>query len=202
MKKLYVNIEKVKIKGGPRELYSVIKGTEESLRDMAEKTEKMTAFLSKYSESNKGVQFEKLINSTVQLRSDLSDAAIEMNDMLVQVVIFVNKINQYEDNNESLPQPAPYVINGRHLNADTGTVQFEHDEMLEVERECKEYREGIYQCIRSVNLKKNNIASVWMDPQYDDYSDFIQDLTGKIVDALKVYDEYLLHLDSKIRGME
>lgn len=201
MKKLYVNIEKVKITGGPKELYSVINVTDVSLRNMSEKTGKMIEFLSKYSENNKGIQFEKLINSTMRLRDDLCDASYEINDMLIQVVKFVNKLNQYEDSYETIPLPNQYTISKSQISSDVGSFQFGYDEMLEVERECREFREDIYQNIKNVNTKKNNIASIWMDPQYDDYSDFIQDITSKIVTALKVYDEYLQHLDDKIKGM-
>lgn len=201
MKKLYVNIEKVKITGGPKELYSLINITDMSLKNMSEKTKKMIEFLSKYSESNKGIQFEKLINSTILLRDDLSDASYEINDMLIQVVKFVNKLNQYEDSNETLPLPEQYTIPKCYVSSDVRSFQFGYDEMLEVERECRTFREDIYLSIKNVNTKKNNIASIWMDPQYDDYSDFIQDITSKIVTALKAYDEYLQYLDSKIKGM-
>lgn len=201
MKKLYVNIEKVRITGGPQALYSVINNTDMALQNMTEKTANMVTFLSKYSESNKGIQFDKLINSTMQLRDDLCDASVEINDMLVQIVKFVNKLNQYEDSNETLPLPNNYVMTRKGVSSDVGTFQFGYDEMIEVERECREYREEIYQSIKGVNTKKNSMASIWMDPQYDDYSDFIQDITRKIVDALKVYDEYLQHLNSKIKDM-
>ena len=55
--------------------------------------------------------------------------------------------------------------------------------------------------IKKINQEKNDIAGIWMDTQYDDFANFIESLSKSVVDALKVYEEYVMYLEEKIREL-
>lgn len=55
--------------------------------------------------------------------------------------------------------------------------------------------------IKNINDKKNSIANIWQDSQYDDFAEFIDKIIKDVIDAIKVYDEYILLLDNKIKEL-
>ena len=59
MKKLYMNIADVYIKGNPLQLAEVITAMDESLQNVCQATEDITNLVIRYSASNKGSQYEK-----------------------------------------------------------------------------------------------------------------------------------------------
>lgn len=201
MKKLYQNIEDIHIKGGVGELSDVVSAIDISLQNIADKTEELTNYLAKYSSSNKGAQYEKVVKTSLKLRDEMFDASVELNDMQNQIVAYQNKIYRYEDMAQSAPSPNPYLVTKRDVTVDTSVVQFNRTEMIELAATLRNYSEMVFHHIKTINQKKNSIASVWMDTQYDDFSVFIDDVTKSIVDAIKVYEEYVIVLEDKIKEL-
>ena len=92
MKKLYENIENIHIKGGIGQLSEVVKVMDIALQNIADNTEQLTGYLSKYSASNKGVQYDKVVKTSLRLRDELFRTSQELNDMQNQIVIYQNKM--------------------------------------------------------------------------------------------------------------
>ena len=201
MKKLYQNIEDIHIKGGVGELSEVVSAIDISLQNIADKTEELTNYLAKYSSSNKGAQYEKVVKASLKLRDEMLEGSVELNDMQNQIVAYQNKIYRYEDMTQSATSPNPYLVTKRDVVVDTSAVQFNRTEMIELAATLRNYSEMVFHHIKTINQKKNAIASIWMDTQYDDFSVFIDDITNSIVDAIKVYEEYVIVLEDKIKEL-
>ena len=107
MRKLYENIEDIYIKGSPAELTTIITAMDISLQNISEGTEQLAAKLIKYSESNKGTQYEKVISTLIALRDVLYQASVDLNGMQNEVVEYQNKIFRYEDMMELARLPIP-----------------------------------------------------------------------------------------------
>ena len=131
MKKLYENIEDIHIKGGVGQLSEVVKAMDMSLQNIADNTEQLTGYLAKYSSSNKGAQYEKLVNTSFRLRDKMFQASIELNEMQNQIVAYQNKIYRYEDMSENAAPPNPYLVTKRQVNVDTSVVQFNRSDMID-----------------------------------------------------------------------
>lgn len=202
MKKLYERIEDIKIKGGVGQLSDVVKIMDISLQNIASNSEQLVSFLAKYSFTNKGTQFEKVINTSVKLRDKLFDASLELNDMQNQIVAYQNKIYRYEDMSENAPSPNPYLVTKRHISVDTSAVQFNRSDMMNVTATLRNYSERVLHHIKTINSKKNSIAMVWMDTQYNTFAEFIDNVTRDIIESIKVYDEYVIYLEEKIKELE
>lgn len=201
MKKLYENIEDIHIKGGVGQLSEVVKAMDMSLQNIADNTEQLTGYLAKYSSSNKGAQYEKLVNTSFRLRDKMFQASIELNEMQNQIVAYQNKIYRYEDMSENAAPPNPYLVTKRQVNVDTSVVQFNRSDMIDLAATLRDYSDRVFHHIRTINRKKNSIAGVWMDTQYDDFEEFIDNVTKNIVETIKIYEEYVIYLEDKIKEL-
>ena len=201
MKRLYENIEDINIRGGIDQLSEVVRTIDKSLQNIANNTDQLVEYLAKYSNSNKGAQYENVIRTSMYLRDELFDAALELNDMQKQIVAYQNKIYRYEDMAESAQQPNPYLITKRQISVENSITQFNQSDMMEVVEIMKNYSERVSHHIKMIEENKNSIAAVWRDTQYDDFAEFIDEVTGKINDAIKLFEEYVNYLEEKIKEL-
>lgn len=202
MKKLYENIEDINIKGGVSRLSEMVTAMDISLQNMAENTEQLTMQLIRYSSSNKGTQYERVVNTTMKLRDELYQASMDLNEMQNQIVAYQNKIYRYEEMSESAAKPYPYLVNrNQNVNVETSVVQFSRTEMMNVAALLNNYGEKVFHQLRTINQKKNSIAMVWCDSQYEDFAEFIDVVTKSVLDVLKEYKDYVIYLEGKIKEL-
>lgn len=201
MKKLYENIEDINIIGGIGQLSEIVRAMDMSLQNIADYTEVLTEYLAKFSLSNKGAQYEKVVNTSFKLRDEMFQASVELNEMQNQIVAYQNKIYRYEDMSESAPMPNSYLVTKRQVSVDTSAVQFNRSDMMELAAALRNYSEKVYYHIKTINQKKNSIAGVWMDTQYDDFAEFIDYVTKSVINAIKIYEEYVICLEDKIKEL-
>lgn len=202
MKKLYENIEDINIKGGVSQLTEMVTAMDVSLQNMAANTEQLTMQLIRYSASNKGSQYERVVNTTMKLRDELYEASIELNEMQNQIVAYQNKIYRYEELNDSAAKPYPYLVNrNQSVNVETAVVQFNRTEMMNLVALLNNYGEKVFHQLRTIAQKKNSIAMVWCDSQYDDFAEFIDGVSKSVLEALKEYQNYVTYLNEKIKEL-
>ena len=201
MRKLYENIEDIHIKGSPAELTEIITAMDISLQNISEWTAQLTLKLIKYSETNKGTQFDRVREKLVTLREILYQASVDLNGMQNEIVTYQNKIFRYEDMAESASVPNPHMVQRININVEVTSVQFNLSEMMTVSAELKNYSEAILYHTRQLAEKKNQAGSIWLDSQYDLFAQFIDDVCSEIIDGLKLFDEYILALDEKIKEL-
>lgn len=202
MKKLYENIEDINIKGGVSQLSEMVTAMDISLQNMAENTEQLTMQLVRYSASNKGTQYERVVNTTMKLRDELYQASMDLNEMQNQIVVYQNKIYRYEEMSESAMKPYPYLVNrNQNVNVETAVVQFNRTEMLNLAALLNNYGEKVIHQLRTISQKKNSIAMVWCDSQYDNFAEFIDVVTKSVLEALKEYKDYVIYLEGKIKEL-
>lgn len=201
MKKLYERIEDINIKGGVDQLSEVVRAMDVSLQNIADNTDQLVGYLVKYSASNKGAQYEKVVKTSLELRDEMFEASVELNDLQNQIVAYQNKIYRYEDMAESAQQPNPYLVTKRQISVDTSIVQFNRSDMLNVAAALRNYSERVFHHIKTINDKKNSIASVWRDTQYNDFAEFISEVTKNVVNAIKVFEDYVIYLEEKIKEL-
>ena len=201
MKKLYENIEDINIKGGVEHLSEMVRAMDISLQNIADNTDRLVGYLIKYSASNKGVQYEKVVKTSSYLRDEMFEASMELNDMQNQIVEYQNKIYRYEDMAESAQRPNPYLPVKRQISIDTSMVQFNRSDMLNVVAALRNYSEIVFHHIKTINEKKDSLAAVWRDTQYNDFADFINEVTKNVIDAIKQFEDYVIYLEEKIKEL-
>ena len=201
MKKLYENIEDIKIKGSVDQLSDIVRAMDISLQNIADNTDQLAGILIKFSASNKGAQYQKVVTTAMQLRDEMFDSSIELNEMQKQIVAYQNKVYRYEEIAASAQMPNPYLVQKRQISVDTSVVQFNRADMLQLSAALRNYSERVFHHIKTINEKKNASASIWQDSQYTTFAVFIDDVTSKVINAVKVYEEYVTHLEEKIKEL-
>lgn len=202
MKKLYERIDDIDIKGEPSQLTEMVTAIDIALQNVAEQTDQLTINLVRYSASNKGTQYEKVADHTIELRDALYEASLELNDIQNQVVDYQNKVSRYDERNEYAAKHHPYLVNiNQNINVETKVVQFEKAEMRHVVALLNNYYQTVVFQMRTIIQKKNDIGMIWRDSQYRDFANFIDLVTNRVKDALKEYQEYARYLDGKIKEL-
>lgn len=202
MKRLYENIENINIKGDVSNLSNHVTTTDREFQNIAIATDNLCRELMKYSSSNKGKQYEKVVSTSIDLRNKLFQVSEELNDMQNQLVRYINKVIVYEDMNGSAQRTNPYLVTKKsNISVDTKDVKFEKIEMMHILNVLKQYSSSIRIVINRIFHEKNEIGSIWIDRQYQDYSMFIDDVVKNVDNALKVFDEYVVYLEEKIKEL-
>ena len=179
----------------------MVRAMDISLQNIADNTDQLTGYLAKYSASNKGAQYDKVVKTSLHLRDEMFQASLELNEMQNQIVAYQNKIYRYEDMSEVAQTPNPYLVTKRQVNVDISVVQFNRTDMIELAAALRNYSERVYHHIKTISEKKNSIASVWRDTQYDDFAEFIDGVMRNVVEAIRVYEDYVLYLEDKIKEL-
>lgn len=201
MRKLYENIEDIYIKGSPAELTSIITAMDISLQNISEWTEQLTAKLIKYSDSNKGSQFERVVSRLLELRDVLYQASVDLNGMQNEIVAYQNKIFRYEDMAELASAPNPHMVQRININVEVSVVQFNVAEMMSVSAELRNYSEAISYHTQNLYENKEQAAAIWLDSQYTIFAQFVDDVCKEIGSALKVFDDYTYILEEKLKEL-
>ena len=203
MKRLYENVEKINIIGDVSQLSDVVTAMDISLQIIADYTDSLYSNLIRYSATIKSTQFERVVKSTGSLREVLFVTSHELNDMQNQVVTYQNKIYRYEDRPESAQKPNRYLVNKRqNVNVETYATVIDKRIMIEIAAMLKNYSEQVFYHAKTIRDRKNAIGSVWRDAQYTDFSEYIDGVTRDIENALKVFDDYVLYLEDKIKELD
>jgi hypothetical protein len=108
---------------------------------------------------------------------------------------------RYEDMSETASTPNPYLVSKKQINVDTTIMQFNRTDMMELAATLRNYSERVYHHMKTIIEKKNSIASVWKDPQYDDFAEFIDGIKRNVVETLKVFEDYVIYLEDKINEL-
>ena len=201
MRKLLENNEDIYIKGSPAELTSIITAMDISLQNISEGTEQLAAKLVKYSDSNKGTQYERIIAKLLVLRDVLYQASVDLNGMQNEIVAYQNKIFRYEDMPELASAPNPHMVQRINIRVEVSQVQFNLAEMMSVSAELRNYSKAIIYHTKNLLDSKEQVATIWLDSQYTIFAQFIDDVCKEIIDALKSFDEYVLVLEEKIKEL-
>ncbi len=201
MKKLYENIEDIDIRGDIDQLTEVVKTIDISLQNIAANTEQLTEYLTKYSASNKGSQYERIVKTSLLLRDKVFLASQELNEMQNQVVAYQNKVYRYEDMTAQAQTPNPYLVTKKQVSVDTSGTKFSLQEMLELDSVLRNYSESVSHHMKVISEKKNAIGAVWCDRQYMDFSEYIDDIMRDLIEAIRGYEAYVLYLEEKIKEL-
>lgn len=199
MKKLYVNIEDIHIKGGPNQLTEVVTRMDNALQKLSQETEDITAWVARYSISNKGSQYEKMAKALADLRNKLYDSSQQLNEIQNEIVLYQEKVMRYEGISGSPTTPNKYIVSRANIHVDTTEVHFILSEMNDLKSRLNSYCEMVYYGIQDIVRGKNEIAQVWLDTQYNDFSEFVDEINMESLKSLSIFREYLEYLDTVLK---
>ena len=202
MKKLYERIEDINIKGGVELLSEVVTVMDIALQNIAAYTDKLVNHLVKFNNTNMGKRYENVVSNSLRLRDDLFDASYQLNDMQNQIVAYQNKIYRYEGMAELAEKPNPYLVTKADVTVTNSGIQFNKTDMIELVTLLRNYSEGVYNQLRTIKEKKEEIAEVWQDSQYKDFAEFVDRVIRKVFGTIKIFEDFVLELEARIKGLD
>lgn len=202
MKKLYVNVDRCEVMGGAQALSPIVQEMDRRLQELASETEVIKGVLFKFVGTNSSEQFQKAAVSIYNLSENLFEASEQLNEMQNQIVKYQNAIARYNDNGYSFATPNAHNVKRVQINTDTNHFQFTHDEMVYVNQSIQKYTNDARDTIKHLKADKEAVGSVWQDPQYGDFGDFIDEVVTKTEKSISVLEEYSRYLERKITELK
>ena len=202
MKKLYERIEDINIKGGVELLSEVVTVMDIALQNIAAYTDKLVKHLVKFNATNMGKRYENVVSNSLRLRDDLFDASFQLNDMQNQIVAYQNKIYRYEGMAELAEKRNPYLVTKADVTVTNSGIQFNKTDMIELVTLLRSYSEGVLNQLRTIKEKKEEIAEVWQDSQYKDFAEFVDRVIRKVFGTIKIFEDFVLELEARIKGLD
>ena len=202
MKKLYLNINKIHIKAkDPSILSTLVADIDKQMQALVMATDSVKTLVSKYSGNNNGIQYENACRSLQALSLHMRDSALIINDLEMQVVAFQNKVYRFEGSNKSAPMPRKYVVAETRVNANTANIQYGTNEMRAVSTALSQYCERAKTAIKGIMMARNRISSVWLDPQFKDFSSVIEGVRVVSEKHIKELEAYVMYLNVRIKEL-
>ena len=203
MRKLYVNIEKVKIKkGGANMLATPITNIDAAIERLANETEKIKSIIVRYGATNQGQQYNNAASAVKELSVKLSTIALELNGFQHDIVKLQGKIKIFENDRTPSATPRKLYIQKVVVSVDTSIVEFVVSEMKKVSSALKDYSEQTTQTVKKLVSEKNALSSIWQDPQYRQiFSPYIDEVCSIINQYAGVLNSYKAELDGKIAAI-
>ncbi len=201
MKKLYANINEIKINGNPSDLYEVVTNLDRRIETLSNETSQIKRVLFKYMNSNAGKQYELATKTVHNLSKELYSSAEIINDLQHQVCKFVEKSNDYDLRHDGTVSPRKINIQVVKVPTNVAKVEYNKMEMMSVLSSLKKYVQNTMNVCTQIISDKNNIGAVWKDRQYRDFSTEIDQLIVMIKKAIIVLTDYAKDLELHIRRL-
>ena len=103
---------------------------------------------------------------------------------------------------EWVEKPNPCLITKTDVTLTNSGVQFTKRDMIELVTLLRSYSEGVLRQLNTIKDKKDSIAAVWLDSQYNDFAEFVSEVIRKVVGTVKIFDDFVDDLEERIKGLE
>lgn len=202
MKKLHLNITNIHIKAkDPGVLSTLIADIDKQLQNLVVATDTAKSLVIKYSGNNNGNQYENACKSLQLLSHHIKECTTTINDLEMQVVAFQNKVYRFEGSNKTAPTPKKYTINEAKVNTNLAKVQYGTNEMKVVSIGLSQYCERARSVIKGILMARNRIGTVWVDPQFKDFSSVIDSVQVVAEKHIKELESYVVYLNTRIKEL-
>ena len=201
MKKLYVNVEEVKIKGRPEALTRVVMDIDRRTQELASATELIKGIMYKLSGTNRGKQYKQACDAVTELSADVYDASEVLNDVQHQIIKFENKCHYYEGESISAPSPRRHSVRKIKVSVNTSEILFEKPQMIYVRNALDKYSKLAREECKKLRSNRDSIGRIWTDRQFKDFSVYIDNVCMIVEKGCRELDEYKNYLNERIKGM-
>lgn len=202
MKKLFLNIQKVHIKGkDPSVLSTLVADIDKQMQSLVIATDEARALMSKYNGNNNGAQYEKASATLHELSRHIRECTVVVNDLEMQVVAFQNKVFRFEGSNRAAPMPKKFIATETKAITSHVDLQYGMDEMRAVATGLSKYCEKTRSVIKGILMARSRISTVWVDPQFKDFAAVIENVRVVTERHVKELDVYVTYLNTRIKEM-
>ena len=196
MKKLYLNIDRISIKGKPENLHqNVVHNMNQFMKELISSTEEMGNTMKKYSWTNQGNQFQKAYQAVTKLSRVLYDAQENLFGVQIQFTYYINKILKFEGSSKRVDPPRKLekrVVKSNDVNAKK--TEYILEEMIKLKNAIEDYSRKVKKESTGLGGKVDDIGQQWTDPQYKAFKNMIEDVRLQISEGCKELSDYASYL--------
>ncbi len=200
MKKLFININDVRIRGkeGAVLLGNAVTSMDKTMEAITNDTQQLTRLLRSHFGTNKGDQFQKMVNACIEFSKRLVAAAQDMNNFQHQIAALQAKIFRYEEQRRDPIKARVGKIEQFRFDASTNETYFTFETMTAVQRALVDYSEKTNGNLKKLVSEKNAMHDYWFDTQYKNFSEFIEEIKNEAIKHMKIFLTYAEYLKKKI----
>ena len=201
MKKLYISVERCDVIGGAEALSPMVTNMDIRLQELASETERVKGVLFKFAGHNSSDQYKKAAVSVYQLSEKLYEDSEALNEMQSQIVKYQIAIARFNEKGTGFSSPNRHNVQKVKIDVQTNHFQFTLNEMIEVNNSIQKYVTDARSTLNILKSNKEQIGSIWKDPQYKDFSEFIDGIISATQKSLADLEAYHVHLQTKIKEL-
>ena len=201
MRILRVNIEDIHIRGNISQLSEVVTSIDDVIQRISQETESIMSVILRYSSSNSGKQYEKMAETMMALGNFLYDSSLQINMLQNEIVEYQNKVMRYEEVSFIGAAPKKLLIQRANLDLKSKDIKFELNQMNSLVAGLSKYSASVYYQMQELIKLKNDASHFWVDSQYREFAEFIDEISMKTMDSLKSFGEYVDYLKQKIKEL-
>lgn len=198
-----IKIEKVVVDGDISLLGEAITAIDKTVFEIYEDSCEVSALLTKHFETNKGNQYVKMAEISLKLSNELDEVSTVLDNAQKQIANFIGATHYFnEENKDIFPIRKKEIIK---INPDVMSKfsYFDLETITAMRNRLVEFSKNTKESLRKLVAQKNDMSSFWKrDPQYIDFSDFIDEVYSFVSLCLQAFDEYTDYLQQKIRDYE
>ena len=198
-RKLYINVEQVKINGDPQELCRYVKETDFFVQEVTGETVNLANILNRYYQIDNTDQFKKIVVNVNEMAKLLIQESEEMLGLKNDLVIFISNMFSFDDRNDSVSHGMRHVGGVKIVQPDNRQVfHFTRDDYIYVQKSLVRYIDGVNNASRLIKRDVDAAGSFWIDPQYQIFSNTVDEILHIIKRGTDGLSDYASHLNQKI----
>ena len=199
---MFDNPYEVHILGKATILNDEISAMDNIVQHMSSQTEEMKRVLTECSYATFGEQFERAVTEAEQLSDVLYEKAFELNKVQHDLVRYIDKIDIFNDRPPSGIPPRPFNVERIHVEANIRYDRLTKVILEDLIRGISGYCMSIADLTRQMIYQRDSIGEKWRDPQFHQYSRFIDEIVDVNQKGVSVLIDYSNYLFGKLKEFE
>ncbi len=200
-RKLYINIEKIRINGDISALSQPVINIDKCLQELTNETIKLRNMLYKYYDDNASNQYKKAIESSNNLAKKLTLESKALNELQTEIVRLQENMIRFNDKKQYIAKHFGYYVMSINIPEKSGVFRAVVKDLVTINNGIMRYINGVGNGVKKIKADKASIGMVWKDPQYVLFSNRIDEICHILNVHMNVLQEYSGYLNNKIKGL-
>lgn len=187
---MFEHIERVHIIGKAQSLNDEISAVDKIVQEMSQATEDIKRDLTAHSDSMFGEQFEIAVNSVVELSDIIYEKSYEINCVQHDLVGYIDRVDNFNNRTPSGLPPRQFNVQRVSVQAELCDDFLIAEDIQKLINDIIQYSQSSFALIDTMVRHKDATASIWRDPQYNQYSAFIDEVENAVKRGVVALTDY------------
>lgn len=198
-RKLYINVERIKIKGDPEVLGRYVFDIDKFVAEISSETTNLCIILKKYYQMDYTDQFIKMVENVNDLNKTLFNESEEIFELKEQLLKFIENMQIFNNKSLGIPRGQRHASGTPRISTDRNQVfNFSREDYIYVHKSILRYLDGVSEASKIIYKEVMAAGSIWIDDQYRIFADTVMDILNAIKKGAALLSDYADVLKQKI----